>query len=95
MAYFANGSEGMVFDAQCSECKYGQEPCPIAIAQCMFNYKQVGNKLAEEIMNTLVDKKGICQMKKVMDEMPNEKEENVNQINMWEKDVAELNKENK
>ena len=63
MAYFSNGSEGTIFDAQCSMCKYGQEPCPIALAQLTYNYDACNNEVATNILNTIVSEKGICQMR--------------------------------
>jgi hypothetical protein len=62
MAYFSNGSEGMVFDEQCSICKYGDKPCPIASIQYEFNYSQNGNYIAEQIMDKLVNDDGECSM---------------------------------
>ncbi len=64
MAYFSNGSEGMVFDDQCAKCKYGQKPCPIAIVQTAFNYDQLKDKsgTAERILGTLVRDNGSCSM---------------------------------
>ena len=63
MAYFSNSTEGEVFDAQCEKCKYGQEACPIALAQMNFNYEAVNNQVATSILNTIVNEKGICQMR--------------------------------
>ncbi len=62
MAYFSNGSEGMVFDDQCAKCKYGKMPCPIAFIQVDSNYDQIGNELATKIMTQLVSNDGTCQM---------------------------------
>ena len=63
MAYFSNSTEGAIFDEQCSRCVFGERDCPIALVQMLFNYDQVGNKTAEEIMNNLVDERGVCQMR--------------------------------
>ncbi len=65
MAYFSNGSEGMVFDDQCGSCKYGQHPCPIALVQMEYNYDQCKDKsgVATKILNTLVKEDGACTMK--------------------------------
>jgi hypothetical protein len=92
MAYFSNGTEGMVLDNQCSECIYGEEPCPIALMQLEFNYEQIGNTLARRIMDTLIDEKGICQMKKLIDAMPNQTQENKNQLDIWNEEVKAFNK---
>lgn len=62
MAYFSNGSEGMVFDDQCSKCKYGDKPCPIALVQMEYNYSAVNNEVATKILNTLVANNGTCSM---------------------------------
>ncbi len=68
MAYFANGSDtaGINFDNQCENCPLGEEPCPIAFCQLHYNYEQCGNKLAESILLKLVNKNGICSMKKYL-----------------------------
>ena len=65
MAYFANGSEGECFEAQCDECRYGQKPCPIALVQQLYNYDAVNNNAATEILNTLVQDDGTCEMFKL------------------------------
>ena len=64
MAYFSNSSEGDILDQQCSKCKYGQKPCPIAFAQMEYNYDQVKDKTetASKILNTLVSDKTGCLM---------------------------------
>lgn len=62
MAYFSNGTEGTAFDMQCSVCKYGSKPCPIALLQVTYNYDQVGNDLARKILNDLVNDGGSCAM---------------------------------
>jgi hypothetical protein len=62
MAYFANGTEGQVFDEQCFVCKYGEKPCPIALIQMEFNYDAYKNKIATDILNYLVENNGTCAM---------------------------------
>lgn len=62
MAYFSNGSEGMVFDDQCGKCKYGLHPCPIAAVQMNYNYDAVNNQVATNILNGLVKDDGTCNM---------------------------------
>lgn len=64
MAYFSNGTEGMAFDFQCSKCKYGQEPCPIAFVQTHYNYDACNNDVATQILEKLVDDGGNCAMYK-------------------------------
>jgi hypothetical protein len=62
MAYFSNGSEGMMFEEQCARCKYGQEPCPIAGVQLLYNYDAVNNDIASKILEYLVHDDGTCEM---------------------------------
>ena len=57
MAYFANGTEGMCFDEQCSRCKYGEDACPIAFVQTMYNYdacNKIGRASCRERVYVLV-----------------------------------------
>lgn len=78
MAYFANGTEGMILDEQCSACLIPDDaPCPILLVQMHYNYDQVvdgglDNDLAKAI-NMLVNEKGQCQMKLILDETRKEK----------------------
>lgn len=65
MAYFSNGTEGAAFDAQCARCRYGEQPCPIAVVQSAYNYDQVHNDLARRILAALVTDAGECQMFKL------------------------------
>jgi hypothetical protein len=62
MAYFSNGSEGMVFEDQCAKCKWGQKPCPISAVQIEFNYDQFKDTTgtATRIMDALVKEDGTC-----------------------------------
>ena len=62
MAYFANGTEGTVFDYQCSLCKYGKEACPIALVQFLYNYDACNNEVARKILDALVENNGTCAM---------------------------------
>lgn len=62
MAYFSNGSEGMCFDDQCSICKYGEDPCPIAFVQMEYNYEACNNEIARKILDYLVKDNGECAM---------------------------------
>ncbi len=62
MAYFSNGSDGMCFDEQCSICKYGEDPCPIAFVQMEYNYEACNNKVARNILDYLVKNTGECKM---------------------------------
>lgn len=62
MAYFSNGSEGECFTHQCTQCKYGDKPCPIAGAQLNFNYDACNNKTARAILDSLVSDSGECSM---------------------------------
>ena len=69
MVYFSNGTEGDILDSQCSECKLWNESCPIIIVQLEYNYGQVGNELARKIMNELVNEKGMCMLKPMLDNL--------------------------
>lgn len=62
MAYFPNGSAGECFVEQCLRCVYGEETCPIALVQMLYNYKAVNNQAATEILNLLVSHDGTCAM---------------------------------
>ena len=62
MAYFSNSCEGSVFDYQCSICKYGEKPCPIAFVQMDYNYEACNNKTAKAILDDLVKQDGTCAM---------------------------------
>ena len=66
MAYFSNGTEGMCFDDECSDCKYGQDACPIAFVQTLYNYDAVNNDVATRILDHLVSNDGKCSMKKLI-----------------------------
>lgn len=65
MAYFPNGTSGMVFDEQCSRCRYGEGPCPIYFVQHEFNYKACNNEVATAILDELVAQDGTCAMFKL------------------------------
>lgn len=70
MAYFSNGSEGCALDAQCSDCRIPNDaPCPILWVQMTYNYDQLdkGNEKLREAMNCLVNERGECQMKPIID----------------------------
>lgn len=74
MAYFSNGSEGMVFDEECAECPLFDKHCPIALAQSAYNYEACNNPIAREILNLLVKQEANrgyigCQMKPLIDEL--------------------------
>jgi hypothetical protein len=62
MAYFSNSTEGSCFDEQCDKCKYGQESCPIFAVQSLYNYDACNNKVAREILDSLVKDDGTCIM---------------------------------
>lgn len=71
MAYFANGTEGQILDDQCDRCIHGMLDsalCPVALVQMTYNYKQLddGNEDLRTAMQTLINKKGECQMKHAM-----------------------------
>lgn len=66
MAYFPNSSAGDALQAQCDTCPLGQEPCPILLAQLLYNYDAVGHKVATDILNTLVNTEGQCQLRPLL-----------------------------
>ena len=63
MAYFANGTEGFVFEHECGSCRLGQLPCPVAWVQLEYNYKQIDNPTLRDAIRSLVSDDGTCQMK--------------------------------
>lgn len=67
MAYFSNGTEGSAFYFQCSICKYGEKPCPIAWVQTEYNYDACNNKVARKILDDLVKNNGECTMYKTFE----------------------------
>lgn len=70
MAYFPNSSAGETLDQQCSDCKIPDDaPCPVLLAQMVYNYEQVGNPKLKDCLNTLIDEKGNCQMKPLIDKL--------------------------
>jgi hypothetical protein len=64
MAYFSNGTEGMILDEQCLSCICEDDLafCPVHCLQCTWNYSQLdkGNEKIVEILNELIDENGIC-----------------------------------
>ena len=73
MAYFSNGTEGMILDIQCSNCIYKNDEdhnllCPIHHAHMEFNYDQLdkGLEKLKACLNILVNDEGECQMRKIM-----------------------------
>lgn len=64
MAYFANSTEGSFLDDQCIKCRLHFN-CSVAFVQDFYNYDQCGNKLAENILNSLIGEDGVC---KIFDE---------------------------
>ena len=69
MAYFPNGCAGMFLDEQCEECIIGIEnPCPVALMQLEYNYKQFDKEgkptEMSKLMNIFIDKGGKCLMLK-------------------------------
>lgn len=56
MAYFSNATEGAALHKECQTCPIGKSFCPIQVAHLLHNYDQIGNKLAQDILNLLVSK---------------------------------------
>ncbi len=72
MAYFSNGSEGAYLDEQCGECFHANDDeacCPVWAVQQNFNYDQCkkGNEDLKKAMEILINRKGICQVKLLVD----------------------------
>ncbi len=55
----------MVFDEECCDCCFGEDPCPIALIQATYNYDQCRNPKVKEILDILVNQKGECAMKRM------------------------------
>lgn len=68
MAYFSNGTEGEVFDEECSKCIFGDKPCPIALVQAEFNYSACNVPVARKILDALVKNSGECAMRKTFND---------------------------
>lgn len=68
MAYFSNATEGGVLDRQCAECQLRDKPCPTLWVQLNYNYEQIGNDKLQEAMTCLIDGKGLCKTKPLLDE---------------------------
>lgn len=91
MAYFANGTEGMILDEQCCNCFYimdtDKEPksCPVHFVHLTYNSDQLkkGNEQLRAALNLLVNQNGECQVKKLVDEMRLYKPEDKNQLKMF------------
>lgn len=62
MAYFPNGTSGMCFDEQCSQCRFGESYCPINYVQAAYNYDACNNTVATAILDELVKDDGTCAM---------------------------------
>ena len=84
MAYFSNSSEADVFAEQCSRCRYGQKPCPIAWVQGTFNYDACNNKTATAILDALVSNDGTCAMFKM--DPDTFKDRRQQELNLFEED---------
>ena len=84
MAYFSNGSEGEVFDAQCLKCKYGEDTCPIAWVQITYNYDACNNETATNILDHLVRQDGTCTMYEMAKEDLAKPFVDPNQLNLFQ-----------
>ena len=79
MAYFSNSSEGMMLDAECSECPLGEKGCPIYMVQASYNYEACNNVIARAILNHLVKQEADghyigCQMKPFIEQIGEKKD---------------------
>jgi len=76
MGYFSNGTEGEAFEYQCSLCRYGNDACPIALVQFLYNYEACNNATAQGILNMLVANDGTCAMfKEFKDDFSNKEKD--------------------
>lgn len=69
MAFFSNSSDGGILDRQCGECIH-QDPdagCPVARVQTEFNYDQIDNDKLVRVLEILINKKGVCQLKPLIE----------------------------
>lgn len=61
MAYFANGTEGDMYEEKyCSRCVHNQDEergCPVMNAHLMYNYGQTG--VVESVLSMLIPRDGI------------------------------------
>lgn len=56
MAYFANGTEAMIFEEQfCSRCVHGDD-CPIMLLHMIHNYDECNNP--NSMLHVLIPRKG-------------------------------------
>lgn len=87
MAYFPNGSAGMILDDQCDDCFHASifTGCPICLAQMEFNYDQCsdGQEKLKDCLNMLVGEDGICKMRKLL-------VKTIHDYNKWVKHVENL-----
>lgn len=80
MAYFPNGSAGEHLENQCGACLHGRDDdigCPIAHVQMEYNYSQGGNEDLEAAITIMINEKGDCQMKPLIDKFYKAKEKPV------------------
>lgn len=69
MVYFPNGSAGEILDAQCAICPAFDHQCPVALVQCLHNYDQCNHPEFESAMNILINERGLCQLKPVIESL--------------------------
>ena len=64
MAFFSNSSDGDVLQRQCDVCQLGELDCPVLAIQMLHNYNQLDKNETRlrEVMNLLVNEKGICKV---------------------------------
>ncbi len=69
MAYFQNGTESEMLDAECKTCALGNDTCPVYLAQCLFNSDQMreGQERIMQLLHLLIDDDGICQVKRLLE----------------------------
>lgn len=67
MGYFSNGTEGEIYqEMYCFKCKHwtDEKGCPVWHIHLSYNY--TAGKEAKEIMNELIERKGIENLKCTM-----------------------------
>lgn len=62
MAYYPNGTSGVIFDKGCVDCLHEELDygCPIAFIQMNYNYSQHDHEKVKEILDYLVDQEKGC-----------------------------------
>ena len=54
MAVISNSDEDFLSLEDCAQCVFGDEFCPVAYLQVMFNYDQLKNEKVKEMLDILL-----------------------------------------